>query len=183
MSVGYEVVPRDRRLRGTEALVHENLHLGSGEHPAPGWLNVDVDPKRPCQVLSDGFRLSFRSRTFRRVYLGHVLEHVRWENLPAFGAEIRRVSVPGARVAIVGPDIARAVKTDQPKDLLLAVIGEGDGPEAHQWIATEEFTVRAAEACGLMNVRPVPVSSVAPPEWPNPAAYDSWQCAMLAEVP
>lgn len=159
------------------------LHLGSGTHPCPGWVNVDIDADCGADLLASAYHLPFADATFDRVYLGHVLEHFRWEDqLPAALAEVRRVAAPDAQVGVVGPDIVKALDTNQPRHLLDAIIGEGDGPGSHQWIATERLTVRALMLAGFADVTVTTPGALMRPDWPNTVA-DVWQCALVARSP
>lgn len=160
------------------------LNLASGTHPTdlPGWVNVDlpwdgvVDP----DVYGDAFALPFRTGSFEAAYVGHVLEHVPWGDLPAMLGEVRRVLAPGAVVAVVGPDIELAIATCQPEWLLRAIDTLGGGPGGHKWVATETLTVEALRAV-FPTAAAVPVGRVAPPEWPN-VSTAPWQCAALAHA-
>jgi predicted SAM-dependent methyltransferase len=118
------------------------------------------------------------------VYLGHLLEHLRWEDqlLDAL-TEVRRVTRTGGRVMVVGPDITKAVAQKQPEWLLEAIIGgaPASSPGGHQWVATEGLTVQAMQRGGLCDVTPVDVATVVRPEWPN-VSQASWQCAVTATV-
>jgi predicted SAM-dependent methyltransferase len=160
------------------------LQVGSGPHPCPGWVNVDIQTAAAPDVVASAFSLPFPAGTFDRVYLGHVLEHLRWEDqLPAALAEVRRVAQPGGVVGVVGPDIAKGIATEQPRWLLEQIIGEGDpaDPGSHQWVATERQTVRALMLAGFAAVTATTPGALMRPDWPNTVA-DDWQFALLAEA-
>lgn len=165
-----------------------NLHLGSGTHPSeiPGWLDLDLcvnDEIKP-HVAGSMFALPFPDDTFDRIYLGHVLEHLRWEDqLPDGLAEVRRVGKPGGQVMVVGPDIQKGIDTHQPDWLLTAIVSDApaSSPGGHQWVATEGLTVRALERGGFTDANPVNVADVKRPEWPNPSQAP-WQCAVTATI-
>lgn len=158
------------------------LNLASGLHPTglPGWLNVDLpwDGVTGADVYGDAFALPFRCGAFDAAYLGHVLEHVPWGMLPVMLGEVRRVLHHGAPLAVVGPDIDKAVETGQPDWLLRAIDTLGEGAGGHKWVATEALTVDAMRTV-FPNTRPVPVASIDAPDWPN-VSTAPWQCAALA---
>lgn len=171
-----------------------NLNVASGQHPTSlaGWVNIDLpwNGVTGPHIYGDAFRLPFRSRTFDRAYVGHFLEHLWREQIAAFVGELGRVMRPGGEVMVVGPDMAKAIETDQPVSILRAIVGDEpgrplgsalDGPGAHKWIATEALTVRAMREAGLQDVVPVDVADIAPPVWPN-VSCAPWQCAVAARV-
>lgn len=159
------------------------LNVGSGPHPAEGWVNLD--PFAPADVKGDIFALPFRDEVFTHIYLGHVLEHIEFTSVPRALREVRRVSQPSAHVAIVGPCMNRAIKTKQPEWLLEQIKAggrKGQPGEDHLWTPTESLTLVCAISGGLLDTQIVPVSTVTRPEWPNPNT-DPWQCAILARTP
>lgn len=170
------------------------LNVGSGEHPCPGWVNVDLpwSGVKPggLMVYADAFRLPFGDATFERVYMGHLWEHVWWHEI-AGGAfdEIWRVMQPGAEVVVVGPCMRKAVEQQVPDTLLIAILGEGggraetiEGPGAHRWVATEALTAHAMSLAGLVDIETIDVRRLAMPLWPNPAPNALWQAALRARI-
>ena len=89
------------------------LNVGCGTHYAEGWVNTDVwvsDTTRPdVQVDPDG-RYPFPDATFDALYLGHVLEHMEWSNIPGFLDEMERLAAPRAWMLVVGPDVFRTIR-------------------------------------------------------------------------
>ena len=88
------------------------LNAGCGTHYATGWVNVDVwesDTTKPDVVAAAGEPYPFPDETFDAIYLGHVLEHIHWPQLPAYLADIRRIAKPGAHVLVVGPDVLKTI--------------------------------------------------------------------------
>ncbi len=89
------------------------LNAGCGTHYATGWTNVDVwvdDQTMPDVVSVSGEPYPFEDNTASAVYLGHVIEHMPWPNVPAFLNDMFRVAEPGAPVLIVGPDVLRTIQ-------------------------------------------------------------------------
>lgn len=179
----------------TERTSPENrrLTIGSGPHYAEGWTNVDIYPPpegcRPPDFYVSVFRLLevFEPGSFDQVYLGHVLEHLKWEEIPLAFAAIRAVAVQEAEVMAVGPCILKAVETRQPVSILEAILADPSStlpPGAgHAWTPTEDLTVKAMrDQGGLYEVTAVPVAGVRPPLWPNPSTAP-WQAAVTGLVP
>lgn len=159
------------------------LHLGSGTHPSgrEDWIDLDIRDMAEVDLCADGMHLPFRSASFDAVYCGHVLEHIEWGTpLQGFLAEVARVMAPGARLAVVGPCIRRALVREEPMHVLDAIIGEKEGPEGHRWVPTEALTLKAVRQV-FPGAVSVPVETVDRPTWPNPSTA-GWQAAILAEV-
>jgi predicted SAM-dependent methyltransferase len=165
------------------------LNVGSGPHYADGWVNIDVvEPLtgRPPDLYIDALEAGdrFEREMFDRAYMGHVLEHIDWENVPAAVRSVASTVKTGGVVMIVGPCILRACATGQPADVIQGIVADprhvGD-PRGHAWTPTEELTLQAAVAGGLSNVRAVPIGTVGAPEWPNPSQA-LWQTAVTGVV-
>lgn len=89
------------------------LNAGCGTHYANGWINTDVwqdDTTRPDVLTIPGQPYPFDDNEFDAAYLGHVLEHIPWKEVPAFLEDIFRVVKPNAPILIVGPDVLRTIK-------------------------------------------------------------------------
>lgn len=88
------------------------VNVGVGPHYADGWTNTEVidHPDLRCDLLvtaEDPF--PFPAATATHVYMGHVLEHVPWQDVPGFLAEVQRVLVVGGQLMVVGPDALRTI--------------------------------------------------------------------------
>lgn len=170
----------------------DRLNLGSGPWYADGWVNVDPvipdPPARPPDIQTDLRGLTWSSdhvHRYRQVYLGHVLEHILWEDLKEFWEMVAEVAAPGAEVMVVGPCILRAVETRQPESILTAILADPRTPGGglgHAWTPTEALTVEAVGLGGLQDIEVLPVGEVRPPKWPNPSVAP-WQTAVRAIIP
>jgi hypothetical protein len=88
-----------------EAAAMTKLHIGCGDHPLPGWLNTDLNPRRSDIRLMDATaRFTFPDGTFERVFSEHMIEHVPHAGGAAMLAECRRVLHAGGRIRISCPD-------------------------------------------------------------------------------
>lgn len=105
------------------------LNAGCGTHYAKGWVNTDTwvtaDTKPDVQV-KPGEPYPFDENHFDAVFLGHVLEHIPWKEVPAFLDDMKRISKPGAQFLICGPDVHRTIKRwaqgQEPWDMVLSVM-------------------------------------------------------------
>lgn len=186
------------------------VNVGCGPWRAPDpWINLDVhadDRIRPDVIVDNPARpcAGFARGSVERIYLGHVLEHVPVDELPAFLADLRRALTPGGKVGVVGPDILRAIVRWhdglEPWDLVMATL-EGpdyypadhgfqiaDRPELswrearHWWNCTEARVVTVLADAGFVDVVAHPLDAASLDEWPL-VARDRWQCAVTATNP
>lgn len=165
------------------------LNIGCGPYYMPGWVNTDIvtptEGPEPDDYV-DIFNLPHRYEPrFTKAYLGHVLEHLPWDRIEDAVSCVAAVMQPGGVIMAVGPCILRAADTRQPDWLLRSILADPrqePTPGSHKWTPTEELTVAALQAGGLLNVRAVDVATVHRPEWPN-RVTDPWQCAVEGIVP
>lgn len=140
------------------------LNVGCGEFYVDGWVNIDTHRGGPVQpdFVCSALGLIWDDGTFDRVYLGHVLEHITWDDVPRALAEVRRVLKPEGRMAATGPNDGRD--------------GAGRWPgDEHQWECTAS---RMLEVIQTVFPDAVLVERL-PDEWPVVAHVD-WQCSVLA---
>jgi SAM-dependent methyltransferase len=180
------------------------LNLGCGPHYTHGWLNVDVVATKtihPDVVVPAAGPLPFAAGTFDKCYMGHVLEHVQWEDVPRVLAEVKRVMRPGGEVLVVGPDFSRALDrlraAPQSEDAVRHVWEVTEDHShyqrnepafswagaRHYWNCYEERVVWALAHAGFVDVCGVPVEPNPPlTDWPV-VAYSATQCAVFGRVP
>lgn len=88
------------------------LNAGCGTHYAEGWVNTDVwsdDLTRPDVVVVPGEPYPFEENYFDAVFMGHVLEHIHWPEVPQFLNEMSRVAKPNAPMFAIGPDVYKTI--------------------------------------------------------------------------
>jgi len=185
------------------------LNVGCGSFRAPPpWLNLDchdgdgvhpdevVDPDRPLATYPDN--------RVDRVYMGHVLEHIPWPDVPAFLADIHRALRPGGEICVVGPDILRVLKRwkedldpegwdliesilENPWDRCYGETGYGliyEEPRwkhsRHWWNCYEARVVFLfRQHTEFVDVEPQPIHPEQLGSWPL-VAYTLHQCAVTA---
>lgn len=89
------------------------LNAGCGTHYAEGWVNTDVwesETTHPDVRVEPGAPYPFDDNTFDAVFLGHVLEHINWTEVPSFMDDISRVVKPNAPMLVVGPDVFKTIQ-------------------------------------------------------------------------
>lgn len=155
------------------------LNVGCGPHYAPGWINLDVhrgDGVEPDDLITPfrrefsngvGRWLPFDDGTIDQVYLGHVLEHVPWDDVVALLQSVKRVLSEDGTVCVVGPDTRRALELwaagsgHVPREILDACLEDdsafmvSDGKVAgwpgarHQWNCYEDRVAAALRHAGF----------------------------------
>jgi len=186
------------------------VNVGCGPHRAPKpWINLDCHQGDNVQpdVLVDAERPLASFTDIDRVYLGHVLEHVPWPEVPGFLGDIERALAPAGELCIVGPDVLRIIRRwhegldpegwplvesclENPWGRCYEEEGygvtEGIEPDnqwkyaRHWWNCYEGRVVYAlAKHTSLVDVTPQPIDQKHLGRWPL-VAYTQWQCAVTA---
>jgi predicted SAM-dependent methyltransferase len=167
------------------------LNVGCGTHYAPPpWWNIDTvknDEVHPDQVIDPNAPLPFEDKSCDRVLLSHVLEHVPWEQVPAFLADIRRIA--RAEVLVVGPDTYRVIQSyadgTEPWSIVTSVIEHKDHPDdmltwpgaPHHWNCHEARVHQVATRAGF-HAAPVLDHEILN-DWPVVAWNPRWQFALM----
>ena len=81
------------------------LNLGSGNHPLPGYVNVDRSGTPDVLHDLETFPWPWETSSVEEIVLNHVLEHLGETTEKFFGVvkELYRVSAPGATIRIAVP--------------------------------------------------------------------------------
>lgn len=145
------------------------LNAGCGTHYAKGWVNTDVwedELTKPDVVVKPGEPYPFDDDTFDAVYMGHVLEHISWLEVPAFLVDMRRIAKPGAQFLLTGPDVLRTIerwsKKQEPWEMVLSALEHQDIRDtdnaswwdgaAHHWNCHHERVWKLLESSGFTNL-------------------------------
>lgn len=161
------------------------LNVGCGNHPAAGWVNLDATAELRPQVVATALALPFATGAATHVYLGHVLEHLSWQQAAAAVVEAARVAA-GGELMLVGPDLDRAeamvAAGTQPASVIDGIVhGAGRwAGDVHLWTCREARLVELLTLAGLYP-EPIPVERVGEP-WPV-ASRIGWQAAVRATIP
>jgi predicted SAM-dependent methyltransferase len=105
-----------KRLADARATLSRNkppykVNVGCGKEPFQGWMNLDLDPSTPADVLwdiTDG--LPFPDETCSFVYSEHFLEHIPVQQGVRFLSECRRCLQRGGVVRIAMPSIEDTIR-------------------------------------------------------------------------
>lgn len=177
------------------------LNLGCGPYYAVGWTNVEYPGAQyRCDVEADFLApLPPELTDLEAVYMGHFLEHLPLGEIPSALRALRDRMLPGAPIAVVGPDTKKAYDMFTrgliPFSLYeLCKRHKNPTPgHSHLWDCTEELVVHLLSSAGFTSVAPIPLS---PAQAQDPSsltamvlrdfpvvAYDAWQCAVVARAP
>lgn len=164
------------------------VNVGCGPHRAPApWWNVDrvVRPgnTEPDEVVGD--QLPYKHGTVERLYAGHVLEHIVIERVPTTLANWYQILRPGGELAVVGPDVNRALEWYRTGRLSLDELWERmehgtttateawrrlygtsnvDAHARHHWNCIPERVIALLEVSEFTDVREVSLNELT--DWP-----------------
>lgn len=188
------------------------LNIGCWQNRIEGWLNADIYRKCYCpsclvtgaEVVADIRSLPFADGSCEAVMMGHVLEHILYEEVTPALREVDRVLQPDGRVCILGPDYDQAgleyesgrFGTDMRPFIwgrAPGIHGSGttaeyegqsseDHPGAdHQWCSTGPLTLELTLPV-FPNARETrPIAEVYADEYWCASGPDEWQFCILAE--
>lgn len=113
------------------------LELGSGGHPTPGYIHVDVNPVAPhLELLADGVHVPLPDGWADEILAVHMLEHVPPAQVPRALREWYRLLRPGGVVRIHTPNatalakvLAEPEETQRYWAAMSAVYGYGSAPQ------------------------------------------------------
>jgi len=71
---------------------------------------IETDDVVPDVIVSIENPFPFEDASFDRAYVGHVLEHMPWNEVPGWLDKLTKVLSPSAEVMFVGPDAYRAIE-------------------------------------------------------------------------
>jgi len=88
------------------------LELGSGGHPQPGYVHLDIQPEAPhveiVHDIAEPFPLPDCS--VEEILANHCIEHISWRKISRLVGECYRVLLPGGKIFIRTPDLEFIVK-------------------------------------------------------------------------
>ena len=170
-----------RLLRGGDL----SLHLGSGIHRLPGWVNVDLYGMQPDLHWDLRRPLPFPDSSARAVFLEHVLEHFTLADVLDILEECHRVLKPGGVIRVGVPDFGRylhsyaddgafieRLRPGRPTPLLAVAevaLMHGhrsvwDGPTLEKVLSEAGFVDARARSFGESALDPVPDADYREPE-------------------
>lgn len=169
------------------------LNIGSGVHPAPGWVNIDRNSPDDwaVDVVATALDLPFADKSADRAYFGHILEHLSYDgDAVAALREAWRVLKYGGELGVVGPAMDLALETGQPEGIIEAIKITPVDPDyeydsetpaglGHLWEANVANTFELVRSV-FPNALVVPVEQInRATGWPNEET-SPWQVAIIA---
>lgn len=148
------------------------LNAGCGTHYAEGWVNTDTwddgVTTKPDVKVEPGKPYPFPDNHFDAVFLGHVLEHIPWKEVPAFLKDMMRVAKPNAPFLISGPDVLKTIQRwankQEPWHMVLSTMEHQDinyqpGRENewwdgahHHWNCHHDRVWKLLQNCGFSSL-------------------------------
>jgi predicted SAM-dependent methyltransferase len=88
------------------------VHIGCGETNSPEFINVDARPLAHVHIVTNDitFLADFNSGTVDLVYMCHILEHIKRDNLKKVLLEMKRVLKDGGVLRISVPDFDKLME-------------------------------------------------------------------------
>jgi predicted SAM-dependent methyltransferase len=87
------------------------LHLASGAHKLPGWVNIDIVGMHPDLYWNLRRGIPFPDGSAEAVFLEHFLEHLTYSDVLDILDECRRVLAPGGKIRVGVPDFGRYMRS------------------------------------------------------------------------
>jgi predicted SAM-dependent methyltransferase len=94
------------------------VHIGCGKIDSPEFINVDAQPFAHIHIVTDDITLlpDFGSNTVDLVYMCHILEHIKRNNLKDVLLEMKRVLKDGGILRLSVPDFDKLIDVYEASD-------------------------------------------------------------------
>lgn len=88
------------------------LHIGCGETNSPEFINVDARPFAHVHIVTDDITSlpNFGAATVDLVYMCHILEHIKRDNIKKVFSEMKRILKIGGVLRLSVPDFDRLIE-------------------------------------------------------------------------
>jgi len=179
------------------------LNVGCGTHYAQGWTNIDrvylpEHNTTPDVVANPLEGLPFPDNSVDKLYLGHILEHIPWDDTLDFCSEMLRVLKPGGQCAVVGPDLLLTIDLWRTNRLPLSGVtdvmenaapfqsgGEGWIGARHAWNCYEARARDVLEYAGftVIDSYTYNITALKAMAWPIVAPHAKYQFVLLCQKP
>ena len=131
------------------------LHVGSGDKPLAGWVNVDRQPLPGVDVVADVTR-GLHWDGVEAIFAEHFLEHLTLEDALGFLLEAHRALAPGRCLRLSTPNLDWVWRTHYPADapeglrrLAALAANRAFHGWGHRFLWNRELLGEALEACGF----------------------------------
>lgn len=143
------------------------LNAGCGTHYADGWVNTDTwsgGDTKPDVLVEPNKPYPFEDNHFDAVFLGHVLEHIPWADVPNFLRDMKRIAKPDAPFLVCGPDVFKTIKRwaegKEPWHMVTSTMehqssidSDGWNGAPHHWNCHHNRVVNLLEAVGFTDIK------------------------------
>jgi hypothetical protein len=134
------------------------LHIGAGDKPLQGWVNVDRTPLPGVDVVADVTR-GLHWDDVDAIFAEHFLEHLALRDALAFLLEAHRVLAPGRFLRLSTPNLDWVWRThyrieapDAEKRLGALRLNRAFRGWGHQFLWNREMLTAALQACGFVDL-------------------------------
>jgi predicted SAM-dependent methyltransferase len=88
------------------------LHIGCGKINAPGFINIDAQPMAHVHIVKDDITSleDFDSESVDFIYMCHILEHIKRDDLVKVLTELKRVLKKNGVLRLSVPDFDRLIE-------------------------------------------------------------------------
>jgi ubiquinone/menaquinone biosynthesis C-methylase UbiE len=135
------------------------LHVGSGRHYWPGWVNVDQYSEADVQWEAPN-PLPYQDRTVDEIQSHHFLEHVPRVQVDGVLADFRRVLRAGGKIVLELPCLEKICQNvlngeRNMRLTLLGLFGDPRDPKPgmmHQWCWGKRELTEALDQAGFIQI-------------------------------
>jgi len=134
------------------------LHIGAGDKPIPGWVNIDKVEGPGIDLVADVTRgLDFHE--VAAVYAEHFLEHLPVQEALAFLTDVHRVLAGDGLLRVTTPNLEWVwathyrldLDTDEKREKAIG-INRAFHAWGHRFLWNRELLETALEACGFTDI-------------------------------
>jgi predicted SAM-dependent methyltransferase len=145
---------KNRRLRQSGLL----LHVGAGDKPIPGWVNIDRSDGPGIDLVADVTE-GFDFHDAAAVYAEHFLEHLPVADAVRFLGDVHRALAPGGLLRITTPNLEWVWAThyrldldDEEKRTKAIGLNRAFRAWGHCFLWNRELLETALAACGFTGI-------------------------------
>lgn len=164
------------------------LNLGSGEHPWPGWVNVDAVVRADVQMVADVRSLPLLESSVASIFAGHLIEHMfPVESRPALSHWWRLLEA-GGTLGVLTPDVQRMWRMHRDDghftlDGLDGAFGRPDRDPKDPWAGHVTVWTKAQLTDYVEHALDVKTQPMVLGDWPVIGPEWDWQVGVVAVKP
>lgn len=138
------------------------LHIGCGPKSSPEFINIDAQPFPHIHIVTDDMTslADFDNGTVDLIYMCHILEHIKMDDIPAVLIEMKRVLKAGGLLRLSVPDFDRLIDVYHASGTDISMIcrqlmgGQDHQYNIHYSVFNKEALVGMLQDAGFSKVVP-----------------------------